>query len=56
METIEGEVLSSDDDNDSEMLQTVFEGIYSTSFVSTRNDPVERDSLLLFDKDVMDSD
>ena len=54
--TSEGEVLSSGDDNDSEMLQTVFEGIYSTSFVSTRNDPVERDSLLLFDKDLMDSD
>ena len=54
--TSEGEVLSSGHDNDSEMLQTVFEGIYSTSFVSTRNDPVERDSLLLFDKNLMDSD
>lgn len=54
--TSEGEVLSSGDDNDAEMLQTVFEGIYSTSLVSARNDPVERDSLLLFDKDLIDSD
>ena len=54
--TSEGEVLSSGDDDDAEMLQTVFEGVYSTSFVSARNDPVERDSLLLLDKDLMESD
>lgn len=54
--TSEGEVLSSGDDDDAEMLQTVFEEIYSTSLPRARNDPVDRESLLLFDKDLMDSD
>ena len=47
------DILWSEDKEDAEMLQSMFEGVYCSSLAkcSTKNDPVERDFYLLFDKD-----
>jgi len=48
----------SEDEEDAEMLQSIFEGVYCSSLAkcSTKIDPVERDSYLLFDKDLMENE
>jgi len=48
----------SEDEEDAEMLQSIFEGVYCSSLAkcSAKNDPVERDSYLLFDKDLMENE
>lgn len=50
-ESTSGEEMSSDE-RDGEFLEHVLDGVYSSrSSPSKRLDPVERDSLLIYDKD-----
>ena len=49
--------LSSDDENDAEVVQQIISSIYSTPpsmLTKSRVPPVERDSLLLLDKDLIE--
>ena len=50
--TSEGEPFSSSDEADAELLEGVLESAYSSKTPYSALDPAERDSLLLFDKDL----
>ena len=55
----EEELLLSSDEEDETRLQTILEGVYSCNpalFLTDHVDPVEKESLLLLDKDLLDSD
>jgi len=51
--TSEGEPFSSSDEADAELLEHVLESAYSSKALSSALDPAKRDSVLLFDKDMM---
>lgn len=50
--TSEGGDFSSSDEVDAHLFERVLEGVYSTSGPSSMLDPAQRDSILLFDKDL----
>ena len=54
--TSERESLSSSDENNAEELEMVLHSAYTCSPQKFRSDPVLRNSLLLWDKDLLDSD
>lgn len=57
--TSEEDLFSSSAEEDETRLQMMLEGVHSCNpalFSSDRVDPVERESLLLLDKDLLDSD
>ena len=57
--TSEEDLFSSSDDEDERRLQMILEGIHSCNpalFASSHVDLVEKQSLLLLDKDLLDSD
>ena len=57
--TSEGDPFLSSDEEDEMRVQTILEGVYSCNpalFRSDHVDPVEKESLLLLDKDLLDSD
>ena len=57
--TSEGDTFLSSDEEDEMRVQTILEGVYSCNsalFRSDHVDPVEKESLLLLDKDLLDSD
>ena len=54
--TSERESLSSSNKNDVEELEMVLHSVYTCSPQKFRSDPVLRNSLLLWDKDLLDSD
>ena len=57
--TSEGDMFLSSDEEDEMRVQTILEGVYSCNpelFRSDYVDLVEKESLLLLDKDLLDSD
>ena len=57
--TSEEDLFLSSDEEDETRLQTMLEGVYSCNpalFLSDRVDPVEKESLFLLDKYLLDSD